>query len=235
VGIKKIFNIIGSSAQVISDKVVNKADELRNDLYEKEKAHREKVKSKNNSTKKLFSLLTKIQNNPANTVDIYIRVYCAPWRNSYEAKEYLEILKNQKMPFLGYPFKELDNQKNHWHSDVNNYLKKDGAYRVDIYKIEATFYKVKKTNTFLSLGIEVFTKKDLHEDVSASGRIEEHNKTILSKESSLEIYSPTPKELALFLPLFGHQQFEKLQEVIDKCYLFSKPRLYLKGKLNKSK
>ena len=73
-GIKNLFDIIGSSAQVLSDKIVNKADDLRDDLYEKEKARRENVERRNNSTKKLFSLLTSIQNNPANTVNIFIRV-----------------------------------------------------------------------------------------------------------------------------------------------------------------
>ena len=76
----------------------------------------------------------------------------------------------------------------------------------------------------------------MFEDHSASVRIDEHNETIWAKESSLVIRSPTPEELASLLPLFGHQQFKKLQEVIDsEKYLFDhhKPKLYIKGKLYK--
>ena len=235
-GIKNLFDIIGSSAQVLSDKIVNKADDLRDDLYEKEKARRENVERRNNSTKKLFSLLTSIQNHPANTVNIFIRVYCAPWRNRYEAKQYLESFKKDNVPFLGYPFKELGDHNNHWFSEVNNYLKNDDFYKVDVYEIQANFYKEKKTNIILSLSIEVFTQKDVFEDHGASVRIDEHNETIWAKESSLVIRSPTPEKLASLLPLFGHQQFKKLQEVIDseKYFLVSqKPKLYIKGKLYK--
>ena len=80
----------------------------------------------------------------------------------------------------------------HWYSEVNNYLKKGDVNRVAIFKIEVNFYKVKKTNVFLSLSIEVFTKKDFYENISAGVHIQKHNETILSEESSLEIYSPTP-------------------------------------------
>jgi len=215
-GIKNFFDIIKSSTEVMSHKV----DEFKDDLFEKEKRRREDIKSRVESREKLFSFLKKIENEPSNNINIYIRCYVGQWENKYSAQDYLnKHFKDKNLPYLGQLFKDVYDRSTKAHEVVHNYLQRK---EVNTCYLEVNHYRDKSNNEPCPLTIEVFPSRgQKYNQPTSEQAIREHNELFLFKESSLSINCcPSPEDLVEWLPLFDKNQFRKLLKLIERRNAF---------------